>query len=85
MNLRTWQALSASDREAVTASARESAAYQRILWKEEVTRVLSELEGKGVHITREVDKEPFRKAVLPLYESLDPDRKRWVERIRGVE
>jgi len=85
MNLRTWTALSASDREALAASARESAAYQRTLWKEEVARVLTELEGKGVHITREVDKEPFRKAVLPLYEALDPERKRWVDRIRSVE
>jgi hypothetical protein len=27
----------------------------------------------------------FRQAVLPLYEALDPERKRWVDRIRSVE
>ncbi len=84
MNLKAWQSLSPEEQAALQKAARESAQYQRELWKAECERIYELLEAEGVKITYDVDPAPFMKAVEPVYAGLDPWQKAWVERIRAV-
>lgn len=62
-----WDKLSAQEKEWLEAAAREAAVYQRKLWMEAEKEALAAVEEAGVTIIHP-DKEPFAKAVEPMYE-----------------
>lgn len=65
MSKRTWDRLSAADRQAIEAAAAEATALQRKLAKEADDSLVSELKAKGVQIDN-VDKAAFQKATAPV-------------------
>jgi TRAP-type transport system periplasmic protein len=63
---KTWQRLSAADREAVTKAGREVAAWMRQEIRANDERLLKDMEAKGAKIARP-NLVPFRTAVQPAY------------------
>lgn len=63
---RTWQKLSAADREAVSKAAREAADWSRKEVRANDDAELKDMADKGAKIARP-DIEPWRKAVEPVY------------------
>ncbi len=63
---KTWQKLSAADREAITKAAREAGDWSRKEIRDNDERQLKEMESKGAKIARP-DLGPFRQAVQPVY------------------
>lgn len=84
MSLKAWNALSAQEQAALTDAVRQSAVYQRQLWQEEVARILRELDGLGVTVAPDVEREPFIQAVQPVYDGLPAEHKAWVDRVRAA-
>jgi len=63
---KTWQKLSAADRDAVTRAAKESAAWSRKEVAAAEEAQLADMQSKGAKIVRP-GLEPFREAVKPAY------------------
>ncbi len=63
---RTWQRLSAADREHVAAAARESAAASRRAVQQAEAGQLRDMESKGARVARPAI-APWREAVQPVY------------------
>lgn len=66
MSEKTWAKLSAADRQAVTAAARETGDWIRKEIVNNESRQLKEMEAKGAKISRP-DLVAFRKSVEPVY------------------
>jgi tripartite ATP-independent transporter DctP family solute receptor len=79
---RTWDSLSPEDQKLLKECGAEAAKLQRKLWSEFEAKATQELESKGVKIIRP-DKEPFRKAMEPLYEKY-PQHKDLIKEIQSV-
>ncbi|MDR3563034.1 MAG: TRAP transporter substrate-binding protein [Negativicutes bacterium] len=80
---KVWDTLSPEDQKSVREAALESEAYEKKLWAEYNEKSLTELKAKGVVIAT-VDKEPFRKAVAPMYEKY-PEYKEIIAQIQAVK
>ena len=63
---KTWQKLSAADREAVTKAAKEAADWSRKTIQANDDNQLKEMASKGAKVTNP-SADPFRKAVQPVY------------------
>ena len=87
IDTRVWEQLSEKQREWLQTAIDESIRFQRELWQESVEESMQAFRDAGVEIIRP-DKEPFRRAMEPLYEDIrrnDPELYEWVEQIRNVE
>ncbi|MFW6169566.1 MAG: TRAP transporter substrate-binding protein [Planctomycetota bacterium] len=71
---RTWERLSAEDRQMLLETFEESVGYQRELWAREVADNFKMLKEAGVEII-EPDLALFRQAVQPMYQKYLKDRK----------
>lgn len=82
---RTWDKLPAEYQEIIARCARESALYQRELWKEQESEYRAgAIDGGGVEIClTEGEREAFRQAVLPLYEQYCGEHLDLVDEIRN--
>jgi tripartite ATP-independent transporter DctP family solute receptor len=67
MSRRTFDALSAQDRELVQRTARESVAYMRELWDKMEEEARLTVLAAGIHYN-DVDRDAFRKAAAPVLE-----------------
>jgi TRAP-type transport system periplasmic protein len=65
MSKRTWDALSAENRKAVTEAAAEATTLQRKLSQDADDKLLAELKAKGMKVDT-VDKAAFQKATAPV-------------------
>lgn len=83
MSKKVWDTLSPEDQKLIMEAAAESSVYQKKLWADYTAKALKDLEAKGVVISKP-DKEPFRKAVAPLYEKY-PEYKDVVSQIQAVQ
>jgi tripartite ATP-independent transporter DctP family solute receptor len=63
---KTWQKLSAADREAITKAAKEAGEFSRKEIRDNDEKQLKEMESKGAKIARPA-MEPFRAAVQSVY------------------
>ena len=63
---KTWQKLSAADRDAITKAAKEAGEFSRKEIRDSDEKQLKEMESKGAKIARP-SAEPFRAAVQPVY------------------
>jgi len=63
---KTWQKLSAADRDAITRAAKETGAWIRNEIKSSEEKQLAEMQGKGAKIARP-SVTPFRDSVKPAY------------------
>lgn len=82
---RTWDKLPAEYREIIAACARESAHYQRRLWKEQVSRSRAEaLEAGCVEVIPWIaEKAAFRALAEPLYEQYCGEYMDLIQQIRN--
>ena len=80
---KVWDGLSPEDQKIVAQAATDSGVYQKKLWAEFTDKSLKELQAKGVVISKP-DKEPFRKAVAPMYEKY-PEYKEIIAQIQAVK
>ncbi|MFQ8433237.1 TRAP transporter substrate-binding protein [Amaricoccus sp. W119] len=78
----TLDRLTEEQRTAVTEAAKESTEFHKSLWTaavDEASKQAQEEFGVTVH---EVDVAPFREAVAPIYDELDPEKQAVVSAIR---
>lgn len=68
MSLKKWQALSKEDQDLFMKIALEVAPLQRKLGRDSEQKMLTELEQKGMVITRDIDKAAWQKAMQPAFE-----------------
>jgi len=69
MSARRWNQLPKEDQEIILQAAREGAAYQRKLGRDNEEQMLAELQKNGVTVTRDVNKEAWVAAMKPAFES----------------
>ena len=81
----TWDRLSEQDRELILRAARESIPYQRELWKNMVEESIRKAVSAGCEIITELDKEPFIRAMEPVYAKHAAGLLPIIERIRAVQ
>ena len=85
MSKKRWDKLSVKDRELIMRAAKESIPYQRELWKKEVEMAVAKARASGCVLITKIDKEPFIKAMEPVYNKYAPDLHEWIKRIRDVK
>jgi TRAP-type C4-dicarboxylate transport system substrate-binding protein len=81
-----WETLSDQEQEWLTEAARESAQYQKQLWKEASEEALVKVQEAGVEVLYP-DKQPFVEKVEPLYEQYrdDPEIYSMIQAIRDTD
>ncbi|MCS5491721.1 TRAP transporter substrate-binding protein [Algoriphagus sp. CAU 1643] len=84
VSTKVWNSLSPQEQEWLQEAADESADYQYELWAASTKKSLEELEKAGVVISYP-DKEPFRKAVSAVYESLKTEQPEIYEIIQEIQ
>ena len=87
MSKKAWDALSVEDQALFRAAARESAAHMRTLWSEAEGRSERAARAAGVRVVSDVDKDAFRRLMLPVYDRFvaEPALKDLVRRIQAAE
>lgn len=82
---KTWEKLDDNQRKILEEAARNSEAYQQKLWDEEVAKSRAEAEKVGAKFIQ-VDKQPFRDALTPLYEDFakNPDLEKVIKDIKAA-
>jgi tripartite ATP-independent transporter DctP family solute receptor len=80
----TWDRISEQDRALSLKAARESIPYQRELWKQMVAESIEKALSAGCEIITDVDKEPFIRAMEPVYAKHSSGLEPIIERIRAV-
>ncbi|HEY0834037.1 MAG TPA: TRAP transporter substrate-binding protein [Azospirillum sp.] len=87
MSKKAWDGLPAEDRALFRAAARESALYMRALWADAERASEAAARAAGVEVVEVPDREPFRRAMLPVYDRFirDAGLKDLVRRIQAVE
>lgn len=68
MSLRSWENLSPDDQALVKDAARRSVSVMRSLWDERVENSKQALLDNGGEILSDIDTEPFRERMGPVYE-----------------
>jgi len=81
----TWDRLPEEDRELILKAARESIPYQRELWKDMVEDSIRKAVSAGCEIITEVEKQPFVRAMEPVYSKHGTELVVIIERIRAVQ
>lgn len=83
LSKKVWDTLSPEDQKLVMQVAAESVDYEKKLWAELTNKSLENLKQHGVIISK-VDKEPFRKAVQPVYAKY-PEYKTIINQISEIK
>jgi tripartite ATP-independent transporter DctP family solute receptor len=82
---RTWDALSAEDRELVRKLAREAQAEERGLWTAYEKQAVDKAKAAGIEIIEIADKAPFQAAVKPVWDKYGPRFADLIKRIQAVD
>jgi tripartite ATP-independent transporter DctP family solute receptor len=87
MSRRAWDSLSPDDRKMFRAAAVESSRFMRTQWKAWEDRSRDQAQRAGIEIAADVDKKPFAKAMIRIYDTMlgEPKLKGFVDRIRQIE
>jgi TRAP-type transport system periplasmic protein len=81
ISMQTWGRLSEAHRQNLVDASKETAEWGKSLYSQEAAEYMKKLRVAGMEII-EVDKEPFRKAVEPMYQKYGP--KLGAELIRSI-
>jgi len=81
---RTWATLSPDDQALVKKFAREAQLEERELWNKYEARAMEKAKAAGCEIVEIADKEPFQKAVKPVWEKYGPKYADMIKRIQAV-
>jgi len=85
MSLRTWNGLSSADRDLVREAAKASVDKMRSLWDDSVASAKQTLIESGGTITSDIDTEPFRALMGPVYERfVTPDLEPYLRQVDQV-
>jgi tripartite ATP-independent transporter DctP family solute receptor len=68
MSMKTYKAMPKEDQELVIKTAREMGKFQRKLSRDIEETMIQDMIKQGVVVTRDVDRESFKKAMAPVYE-----------------
>lgn len=79
----TWHDLTPEEKKIVNKAFDRSVEYQKKLWKQATEKALKKVQEAGIEVIRP-DKEPFREAVQPVYESFK-DRPRLYSMIQKIQ
>ena len=82
LSRKTWDALSAEDREQVKKFAREAQAEERVLWAAYEKQAIDKAKAAGIQIIEIADKAPFQAAVKPVWDKYGP---RFADVIKRVQ
>lgn len=63
----SWNKLAKEDQELIRKSAKEAQAEQRVLWYEAEKTALTKMKEVGTNVVTDIDKQPFRDAVKPIW------------------
>lgn len=85
LSRRTWDALSAEDRELVRKLAREAQAEERGLWTAYEKQAVDKAKTAGIEIIEIADKAPFQAAVKPVWDKYGPRFADLIKRIQAVD
>ena len=87
MSKKAWEGLSSEDQALFRAAARESSTVMSMLWAQAEQRSEQAARESGVKVVTDVDKEAFRRRMLPVYERFvtTPALKDLVRRIQATE
>src|SRR5262245_18704967 len=85
LSRKTWDALTAEDRELVKKFAREAQAEERVLWAAYEKQALDKAKASGIEIIEIADKAPFQAAVKPVWDKYGPRFAELIKRIQAVE
>jgi tripartite ATP-independent transporter DctP family solute receptor len=85
LSRKTWDALTAEDRELVRKSAREAQAEERVLWAAYEKQAVDKAKAAGIEIIEIADKAPFQAAVKPVWDKYGPRFADLIKRIQAVE
>jgi tripartite ATP-independent transporter DctP family solute receptor len=79
---KSWDALAKDDQALLRKLAREAQAEERVLWRDYERQAMDKARAGGVHIVETVDREPFRRAVKPIWDKYGP---RFAELIKRIQ
>src|SRR6266852_2598524 len=82
---KTWDTLSAEDRELLKKFGREAQAEERVLWNQYEKQALEKAKAAGIQIIEIADKKPFQDAVKPVWDKYGPKYAELIKRIQAVE
>jgi TRAP-type C4-dicarboxylate transport system substrate-binding protein len=87
MSKTTWDTLTPEDQEIVRQAAKDSVPVMRALWLEQETASEEKVRAAGVEVIKDIDKEPFIEAMVPVYEKYVTSEKLkdMVARIQATE
>ena len=85
MSLRSWQNFSPEDRALVKEAARQSVTVMRSLWDQRVADSKATLLESGGEILSDIDTEPFRALMGPVYERfVTPELEPYLDEINRI-
>lgn len=67
VSLKKWQGMPKEDQEMLLKTAQEMAKYQRKLGRDAEDKQVGELAGKGMNVTKNVDKAAWQQAMQPAF------------------
>lgn len=67
VNLKKWQGMPKEDQDMLLKAAQEMAQYQRKLGRDAEEKQIVELTGKGMTVTKDVDKAAWQQAMQPAF------------------
>jgi len=73
MNKKKFDGLSKEDQELFSKTALEAAKFQRKVNRDAEEASMKDMAAKGVTVTRDVDRESFKKAMLPAFDTFSSD------------
>ena len=85
LSRKTWDALSAEDRELVRKFAHEAQLEERGLWTTYEQQAIDKAKAAGIQIIEVADKAPFQAAVKPVWEKYGPRFADLIKRIQAVD
>lgn len=65
---KVWVTLPEEDRRLIRQAAKDSVPFMRKLWRERTAKARQAVEEGGAAVVEDIDQEPFRKAMRPVYE-----------------
>ena len=85
LSRKTWDALSAEEREQVRKFAREAQLEERGLWTAYEKQAIDKAKAAGIEIIEIADKAPFQAAVKPVWDKYAPQFSDIIKRIQAVQ
>ena len=68
VSMKKWNQIPKEDQEIIAKTAQEVAAFERKINRDDEEKKLKEMEGKGLVVTRDVDKAAWQKAMQPAFD-----------------